>query len=100
MMDWQSRDDDRNADPDWQADWHCGHEIGSLIVRRARLGDRPQRSLVCLGDAGCSGALPGVALIIAIMTGGPMSKPFLDIEASPAGAPVKGDCWPLDLQVT
>jgi hypothetical protein len=32
MMDWQSRDDDRNADPDWQADWHRGHEIGSLIV--------------------------------------------------------------------
>ena len=32
MMDWQSRDDDRNADPDWQADWQCGHEIGLLIV--------------------------------------------------------------------
>jgi hypothetical protein len=32
MMDWQSRDDDRNADPDWQADWHHGHEIGLLIV--------------------------------------------------------------------
>jgi len=28
MMDWQSRDDDRNADPDWQR----GHEIGLLIV--------------------------------------------------------------------
>ena len=24
--------DDRNADPDWQADWQRGHEIGSLIV--------------------------------------------------------------------
>jgi hypothetical protein len=24
----------------------------------------------------------------------------LDIDASPAGAHVKGDCWPLDLQVT
>ena len=32
MMDWQSRDDDRNADPDWQADWHCGREIGLLIA--------------------------------------------------------------------
>jgi hypothetical protein len=32
MMDWQSLDDARNADPDWQADWHRGHEIGSLIV--------------------------------------------------------------------
>ena len=32
MMDWQSRDDDRNADPDWQADWQRGHEIGLLIV--------------------------------------------------------------------
>jgi hypothetical protein len=32
MMDWQSWDDDRNADQDWQADWQCGHEIGSLIV--------------------------------------------------------------------
>jgi hypothetical protein len=32
MMDWQSRDDDRNADQDWHADWHRGHEIGSLIV--------------------------------------------------------------------
>jgi hypothetical protein len=32
MMDWQSRDDDRNADPGWQADWQRGHEIGWLIV--------------------------------------------------------------------
>jgi hypothetical protein len=32
MMDWQSRDDDRNADPDWQGDWQRGHEIGLLIV--------------------------------------------------------------------
>ena len=32
MMDWQSRDDDRNADPDWQADWQRGHEIGLLVV--------------------------------------------------------------------
>jgi hypothetical protein len=32
MMDWQSREDDRNADPDWQADWQRGHEIGLLIV--------------------------------------------------------------------
>jgi hypothetical protein len=32
MMDWQSRDDDRNADPDWQADWHRGQTIGLLIV--------------------------------------------------------------------
>jgi hypothetical protein len=31
-MDWQSRDDDRNADPGWQADWQRGHEIGWLIV--------------------------------------------------------------------
>ncbi len=31
MMDWQSRGD-RNADPDWQADWQRGHEIGALIV--------------------------------------------------------------------
>ncbi|MFZ0019301.1 MAG: hypothetical protein WAL10_18390 [Acetobacteraceae bacterium] len=30
MMDWSQ--DDRNADPDWQADWRRGHEIGSLIV--------------------------------------------------------------------
>jgi hypothetical protein len=29
MMDWQSPD---NADPDWQTDWQCGHEIGLLIV--------------------------------------------------------------------
>jgi hypothetical protein len=32
MMDWQSWDDDRNADPDWQADWQRGHEVGSLII--------------------------------------------------------------------
>ena len=32
MMDWQSRDHDRNADPDWQADWRRGHEIGLLII--------------------------------------------------------------------
>jgi hypothetical protein len=32
MMDWQSRDDDRNSDPDWQADWQRGCEIGLLIV--------------------------------------------------------------------
>ena len=32
MMDWQSRDDDRNADPDWQTDLQHGHEIGLLIV--------------------------------------------------------------------
>jgi hypothetical protein len=32
MMDWQSGDDDRNADPGWQADWQRGHEIGWLIV--------------------------------------------------------------------
>jgi hypothetical protein len=32
MMDWQSWDDDRNADPNWWADWHCGHEIGLRIV--------------------------------------------------------------------
>ena len=32
MMDLQSRDDDRNADPNWQADWQRGHEIGLLIV--------------------------------------------------------------------
>ena len=32
MMDWQSRDGDRNADPDWQADWRRGHEIGLLII--------------------------------------------------------------------
>ena len=32
MMDWQSRNDHRNADPDWQADWQRGHEIGLLIV--------------------------------------------------------------------
>jgi hypothetical protein len=32
MMDWQSRDDDRNADLDWQGDWQRGHEIGLLIV--------------------------------------------------------------------
>jgi len=31
MMDWQSWDD-RNDDPDWQADWQRGHEIGALIV--------------------------------------------------------------------
>jgi hypothetical protein len=32
MIDWQSWDDDRNADPDWQADWQRGHEVGSLII--------------------------------------------------------------------
>jgi hypothetical protein len=37
MMDWQSRDNDRHADPDWQADWQRGHEIGSLIVVRLAL---------------------------------------------------------------
>ena len=31
MMDRQSWDD-RNDDPDWQADWQRGHEIGALIV--------------------------------------------------------------------
>ena len=31
-MDWQSRDDGRSADPDWQANWQRGHEIGLLIV--------------------------------------------------------------------
>jgi hypothetical protein len=30
MIDWQSWDD--IADPDWQADWQRGHEIGSPIV--------------------------------------------------------------------
>jgi hypothetical protein len=32
MMDWHGRDDGRNADRDWQANWQCGHEVGSLIV--------------------------------------------------------------------
>jgi hypothetical protein len=32
MMDWQSWDHDRNGDPDWQADWQRGHEIGALII--------------------------------------------------------------------
>jgi hypothetical protein len=31
MIDWWSQDD-RNADPNWEADWHCGREIGLLIV--------------------------------------------------------------------
>jgi hypothetical protein len=31
MMDWWSQDD-RNADPNSEADWHCGREIGLLIV--------------------------------------------------------------------
>ena len=32
MMDWQRRDDGRNADLDWHADWQRGHEIGLLII--------------------------------------------------------------------
>ena len=28
----EGRDDGRNADPDWQANWQRGHEIGLLIV--------------------------------------------------------------------
>ena len=32
MIDWQSRDDDRDADPNWEADWHQGTAIGLLVI--------------------------------------------------------------------
>ena len=75
-MDWQGRDDGRNADPDWQTDWQRGHEIGSLIVVGLALVSRRQHSLVWLGDAGCSGALPRVVLIILnyVRTCGPSTR--------------------------
>jgi hypothetical protein len=32
MLDWQSLGDDRNTDPNWEADWHQGTTIGLLVV--------------------------------------------------------------------
>ena len=32
MLDWQSLGDDRNTDPNWQADWHQGTAIGLLVI--------------------------------------------------------------------
>jgi len=32
MLDWQSLGDDRNTDPNWEADWHRGIAIGLLVV--------------------------------------------------------------------
>ena len=47
MMDWKGQDDSGNADPDWQADWHRGHEIGSLIVVGLALVTAPFSVLLC-----------------------------------------------------
>ena len=32
MLDWQSLGDDRNTDPNWEADWHRGTVIGLLVI--------------------------------------------------------------------
>ena len=32
MLDWQSLGDDRNTDPDWEADRHRGTAIGLLVI--------------------------------------------------------------------
>jgi hypothetical protein len=32
MLDWQSLSDDRNTDPNWEADWHQGTAIGLLVI--------------------------------------------------------------------
>jgi hypothetical protein len=32
MLDWQSLGDDRNTDPNWEADWHQGIAIGLLVI--------------------------------------------------------------------
>ena len=32
MLDWQSLGDDRNTDPNWEADWHRGTAIGLLVI--------------------------------------------------------------------
>jgi hypothetical protein len=32
MMDWQQSQGGRNADPNWEADWHRGMVIGLLVI--------------------------------------------------------------------
>ena len=32
MLDWQSLSDDRNTDPNWEADWYQGIAIGLLVI--------------------------------------------------------------------